>query len=351
MTNYPEQSGAYTYKVYENDQLPGLREEFNRALRTAPEFNADIDNLYTLGGFGALGGFPTAWHAQIFRKIRADVTRAFAPVASAYIINENIGGIEYNLETIPDRPGIRYISQKADRETWHRDVTPRDKLCNENDVIFGGWVNLGVESQYFSFIPGSHRDNSLYEFSANPGFATVKDKDQLKQLDSKKFIIEIKPGEAVAFPQHILHEVLSIKATSVNYRQFVGFRLTESMQPLNNLDIENQGVHPLPSGQIPRNYSKNHGSCFLEKRFTLIPDQKDFKLNVQEWSQRTFKPELIQTYTRNSGARKGETYKVVPSTLASLKELGLPLYPEYSQIELDLIRPTPFNYETIDMEI
>ena len=339
-------SGVFIYKVWDTENLPVIQQEFISALHNSPEFikldqNAEQPRMWTLGGFGALGGFPSAWHAPIFRKLRTEMSNAFTEqVAKPFIQTENLEHLNYNIETLPDRPGIRYPSQQPDRETWHRDISPRESLFNEHDIVFGGWANLGSESQFFSYIPGSHRDANLFELSSEPGFAAVKDKQLLKKLDSMKYIQEIKPGEAIAFPQHILHEVLRRPAKTLNMRQFTGFRLTQSTKPLFNRDIRNQGVLLLPSGQTPRNYSRNHGSIFIEKLFSPIPNNKKFKINIQTWSENTFHSKIIETFIRKSGNRKGESYKAIPSTLKSLKELELPLYPDYTHEEIQLITPT-----------
>ena len=338
--------GVFIYKVWNQEELPEIQQQFISGLRNSPEFlpvsdNSEFPRMWTLGGFGALGGFPSAWHSPIFRKLRTEMSEAFTEqIAKPFVKREQLEHLNYNIETLPDRPGVRYPSQQPDRETWHRDISPRESLFNEYDIVFGGWANLGAESQFFSYIPGSHKDNNLFELSASPGFASVKDKELLKKLDSIKCIQEIKPGEAIAFPQHILHEVLRRPAKTLNMRQFTGFRLTQSTQPLFNRDIHNQGVLLLPSGQAPRNYSRNHGSVFVEKLFSPIPNNKEFQVNIQTWSENTFQPKLIETFTRKSGNRKGETYKTIPPTLKNLRELELPLYPEYTQDEIQLITPT-----------
>ena len=73
-------------------------------------------------------------------------------------------------------------------------------------------------------------------------------------------------------------------------------------------------------------YSKNHEICWLTK--LLVP-----------WSKASIRTECMQTITRKSGKFKGQTFEIVQRFMKSLAEIGLPLYPEYEQEDIDCMKP------------
>ena len=116
----------------------------------------------------------------------------------------------------------------------------------------------------------------------------------------------------------------------VQHRLFMGWRLTTSDQPLiKNVEemMKNKSVMPLKSGQRPAMYSSLHWN-FLRSREKL-----------QTWSKH-FKPQCLHDRTVKGGEDAGNTYKVVLRFLPSLKTMGLDIYPEYTQDEIDLFKPS-----------
>lgn len=177
----------------------------------------------------------------------------------------------------------------------------------------------------------------------------VKEAKQAKKQrpSSDKSGIRIPPGHWMVFYQNLIHEVVSTTMKYDALRLYVGCRLTETSDSLfsdvnkkyfmtksfsdgynaktfNFSDlITEQGVPPLPSGMHPPMYAKLN---------TIFEDQRN---KLVEWSNRTFKSECMSTIDI-----KGVTYPVVDRYLLSLKEYEYPLYPEYLQIERDILQPS-----------
>lgn len=87
----------------------------------------------------------------------------------------NTTGVETHKE-FNDRVLHRYPSQKAGAETAHRDVTPGKFLKEtDDDLLFGGWLNVTGQDQYFMGQPGSHIGilNSFEVSKAHSGFCKL----------------------------------------------------------------------------------------------------------------------------------------------------------------------------------
>ena len=98
---------------------------------------------------------------------------------------------------------LRRKGQQAVRESFHRDQSP----IQADEVVFGGWLNLDDDDQYFSACPGT------YNQRVAAGFHKITDKAQLAGYRKKVRKIRIPPGFAVLFYQNIVHEVVGTKAT------------------------------------------------------------------------------------------------------------------------------------------
>eukprot|EP00913_Durusdinium_trenchii_P016280 g15299.t1 len=160
-------------------------------------------------------------------------------------------------------------------------------------------------------MPGSHRD----ALSGKSGFCREKPKQT-----SVMQRIEIPPGHLVIFYQQILHEVQRQTCPRRSLRLFVGWRLTRSTLSLQDLAaktqpgvvttgvlVKTQGVPLLPSGQQPPMYAKNHLNFWREGLIT--------------WLTRCGPTEL----------------RLVPRFFPSLEALGLPLYANYTEEELNIM--------------
>eukprot|EP00435_Cladocopium_sp_Y103_P013427 s2873_g3.t1 len=304
-----------------------LRCELREACRDLPEFKPGARRL-ALGSFGALGT-PSSFHLPVLRECRLRCMASAISLFGSHLA-EKVSDVAENcpprlsnrrLEMLWDRLCIRHRGDKITGETTHRDVA-RFKL--PEDDIFGGWLNLDAQSQYFHCVPGSHRDAKC----SKVGFCREPSKPSSMRR------VEVPAGHLVIFFQEILHEVprQSCKcATSV--RLFVGWRLTRSTLSLQDLAakkkpgvpttatlVATQGVPLLPSGQQPPMYARNHFSFW---RKGLIA-----------WSEQSIRESCLEL--KDCGA--GERW-LVPRFLTSLQELGLPLYAKYTEEETSILKP------------
>jgi len=264
-------------------------------LKDQREFCIQNPPLYALGGFGALGTASSFHHPDI-RFIRNYIYDHLKP---------QLGEIysEYKLEMLFDRLCIRTKGQSISKEQWHRDVSIH-KL--DDDIILGGWINLGPVSQYFSCVPCTH-----LETSTRSGFSKES------TPDIKGTLYKVEPGQIILFYQNILHEVKPGKIKDTSYKLFLGWRLTKSSEPLYNHReiILEQSVPPLPSGQTPPMYAKLHRVNHREK--------------LENFS-KLFKPELIDNNT-------GFIFREFPS----LKQLDY-MFRSYTQKESEIFFPQVF---------
>ena len=329
-----KRTGVTTIPVFYNDaDLHLYQQKFQEILLTFPEYSRSPRDptlninqqklIYVLGGFAAFGN-PASFHNNVVRQLRIICRKRVLPLFQT--LSKNSFRKLDNLEMLWDRMMYRYRGQTPSAETWHRDVIPGKKI-SEWDEVFGGWVNLDSESQYFSCILGSHLDTKLS--ALDEGFAVIPKKD-VPTLNKHTTRIEVPPGHMIIFPQYIVHEVLGSAAKHNMVRLFLGWRLTREItwiHPDIPERVESQDIMKLPSGQLPAMYSKSHLMFYQNKEFAPIPNEP--RVTLRTWSDETFIPPLRNT--KNA---------IIPRFLDSLKEYNLHLYPKYNQEELDMYRPT-----------
>jgi len=278
-----------------------LRGEFVQTCRDFPEFEKPMDDVYVLGGFSALGN-PASFHNPLVRKLREWVMWSVSPVLKPLAYGRN-------LEQVLDRMMYRTPGKAVASESWHRDEAP---LAQDDDDIFGGWINLDDTDHYFSCIPGSHKG-----ISKHSGFGKEKVADtEIKQK------IKVPPGHIIIFFERILHEVNKSKVPSKGIvRLFLGWRLTSSSNSLYDLtDIfQDQGVPRLKSDQIPAMYSIYHRNVWVDM--------------LERFSE-TFKKNCIIKCNI-----KGKEVSIIQNHMPSLKSLGVPMYKEYTLRELSIYIP------------
>lgn len=338
--------GVVSIPVLEKSEISEYRKIFMNTLRTFPEYRRDSDNpdmdasgnplVYVLGGFAALGN-PASFHNELVRNLRLRAREQLLPLFREIVNRYGNPELRNNtkLEVLFDRMLYRMVSQTPVPESWHRDVMPKDKI-KERDEIFGGWINLDTQEQYFSCIPGSHLRVILSELGS--GFATIPE-ENVKIIGKHRHKFCVPPGHIVLFPQYILHEVVNQKASHNMMRLFTGWRLTVSdtyLYPDTEVRMDRQAIMPIPGGMLPPMYAANHGSYYLWKPIKPIPNQ-DHRVNLIQWSNNTMQP-----ITLVDKPAKGDkpAYKVVKRYMDSLEEYGMPKYKAYTKAEKQLYKPT-----------
>ncbi len=293
--------------------LDAARTDFKAALASFPEFKQPpTDGVFVLGGFAALGN-PASFHNPFVRRFREG---QLASAIDLVFSHPNYTG--YKIEKLFDRMLYRKPGATPSAETWHRDESvgsvPRD-------LVFGGWTNLSSETEYFSCVPGTHKQQR-----GELGFARIPSSQHAK-YKKKSCKIMIRPGETVLFYEHIVHEVLAAKAKSFRMRVFCGFRLTfedGSLQPDLQTVFDKQAVPLLKSAQVPRMWAKLHWCNWRDK--------------IKAFSER-FVDAAKTKMTVKSGKEKGKEITVVHACLPSLEEMGLNKYPQYTDVERSIYKP------------
>lgn len=347
-----ERVGVVTTQVIPKEHLKMFQKRFDETLLNFPEYkrgedpSLDINGnplIYVAGGFAALGN-PASFHNEMSRDLRMKAYQKIKDLMSQYVnrlgytdqIKKNV-----HLQALSDRIMYRLKGQSGPSEAWHRDVMPPSKI-NYDDEIFGGWINLDSQDQYFSCIPGSHTDTVQYTldsgFSAltkvvtkiyvkngKPAPSEKELKVYVNEVAKNKYKFKVPPGHMIIFPQYLLHEVISTPAKYNMRRQFTGWRITSSNTPLYPLELfDEQAVIPLPGGMVPPIYASNHISRFQNKRF------QGSMYGLLEWSEVTFQDKILQKY---KPPRSDEYRKIVPRYMKSLTSYGFPLYPPYQEEE------------------
>lgn len=202
-----------------------------------------------------------------------------------------------------------------------------------------------------SFVTKSKEQRDLWINQINIVIKEILQKAKREYMDEFSSVsrqIVVPPGHFIAFPQYILHEVVSNKRTTDMRRVFTGYRLTlskESLLPDLMKDLTEQAPIRLPSGQLPPLYGANVGSFFMNKPF-LIYGKDDpvygggksgmsIKMSVSEWSQYMFKDTCYQK-DDDDGVKQPVR---VPRFMKSLAEMGISMYPKYTREEKDIYIP------------
>ena len=207
----------------------------------------------------------------------------------------------------------------ATAEKWHRDEA---ELAKPTDQLFGGWWNFDDDDQVFSCVPGTHRG-----VSGHSGFAPIRDAAQRAAYKASSVTVRIPPGSMLVFYERTVHEVVSRAAKHDMFRQFLGWRLTRSDEPLYPVDakFKVQAVMPLKSNQTPPMYAKLHWTNHRSK--------------IDEFTAQNIVPECTESRRVNSGARKGDAHTAVHEHMRSLEEYGFQLYPKYRAAEVNMHKP------------
>lgn len=282
-------------------------------IESFPEF-PDEKTVRVLGGFGALGN-PSSFHNLTVRILRQRVMISLIPFFKEFEAASEHSPPR-NLEQLVDRLCIRRKGTQPTAESWHRDEA---KDIRKGDTILGGWINLDLDiTQYFSCVPRTHKVKN-----EGKGFARIPKEDKNK-YKAKKQVFEVPPGHIILFYQHLVHEIIPKKAKETSYRLYMGWRLTNSVTPLNKdivAHLKSQAPIPQPSGQKPALWS-------LNGHLNLHPDI------LEEWSE-PFDDKFKEEVTNSQGRK----ILAVRRIMKSLKEYDLPLYEDYSDEEIQIVLP------------
>lgn len=313
----------------ETTELAAVNAHLFRCMDEFPEYA--VKGRHTqrvLGGFGALGN-PSSFHHPFVRKLRRDIKkriadRLFRPYARHRYGEQRAQTVR--LEKLFDRLCVRNktLFGSVSGELWHRDTydakkglrpLPRtlpsstgDDDAAEEDLLFGGWLNLDVQTtQVFLGLLGSHHHPLGEMPTQQAGFAPIarsahatldaqlkaqatQDAGERLRFDARTGGILVPPGHAIVFRHAIVHKVAAPpppsrlqmdEAQLTSLRLFCAYRLTTESSPLfaNTLDVMRSGAVPhLPSGQIPPMFSQNH--------YTFFASPKTDKYRT--WAERTF---------------------------------------------------------------
>jgi len=285
-----------------NSIVARMRAEFEAEVMKFPEFTvrpkfADVRSLpggldkydeteqylrYGLGGTSFLGA-PSFQHNAFVRRLRDRVmhtliTHLFRAYVRDILRDEKR---EYKLHQFLDRAMIRPAGDVAQAESWHRDIAPG---MREDDLTFGGWINLDDKTQFFTCVPTTHKRNLHTDEPYTPrsrvkkGFAKIETQHMNAYENSKELtVVKIPPGCILVFQEDLVHKVTANPMDYTSVRQFFAWRLTKSnnmdlipeaakkiRHALSNDEFKNllhaQAVIPLKSGQWPDMYSPSVGS-------------------------------------------------------------------------------------------
>ena len=340
---------------------PGFSARYRAAIENglsgAPEYkqNMRFDQLskeegrvFQCGGTSLLG-FPSSFHMPASRHLRKETADWLKPFFQAVCGEEKNKKLGINI----DRLQVRPPGASAAGESWHRDVPAS---LREGEVWIGGMVPLDGTPISFCALTGTQANKG--EDIKKTGFAKIGKGDHAAleaRLKAQAGAPNIdKRGHILVPPDHILlhnptliHKVYPGKKDTTSVKQFIGFRLTPyddsgimrpdksgvyTVEEIQELCRAN-AVMPLSSGQTPPMYPGNYLVC-VEKQLHLF-ESFERDMLVEGAMRRPLRNAQgkIQHSSRDESTR----------AMKSLEELfGRPNY-EYSQQDLDLLRPQPLD--------
>lgn len=311
--------------------LEAHMDAFTRHFAESPEFLAtprpmDSEWKPVLGGFGALGN-PSSFHHPFVRQMRE--------MCEAWLLDNDVLPLKgRRLEQCFDRLMRRTKGSVPTKESWHRDES---KNTQPGDDIFGGWINLDFQSQYFSCAPRSHLDTGARD--RNDGFAKITDpaeKAHYQGIADAHGPVEIPQGHMLVFYERLVHEVLSKPAKYIMQRMFLGWRATSAREPLFGTELTNQWMTTqapanIKSGQFPPIYANLHANLHIGKIIALSDDG-------------IYQPQCYSPYTSHAKDPTkwyhNLTHQRIHNPMKSLAEYGLPLHPEYEPEERKIMFPS-----------
>jgi len=287
--------------------------DLDKAAELKHPINYDTDILSLSSGFLS---FPSSFHNPSVRKMRQEMFDA-----SVHVMTDIHPG-KY-LQLLPDRLMIRPPAQKITRGAWHRDST---RGAEQTDIVYGGWVNLDANPQFFEYVPGT----AVSQTSIPTGYTELRnDLNPSVRISPGK--IEVPPGYLLFFNETLIHRILptnkdQVRTGKASVRLFNGVRLSTNLADPMQVDrrtaLENQTVMRLKSGQIP---------------VTFGPMNWMFHLNKIEKLNSFFKPEFQTESIRNKNKSNQRTVRHVVQTFTGEHRSQ---YTPYNEHEIKLLKPT-----------
>lgn len=344
MATILDRDGAIVIPIMDQKETDLFRRVFQECQQRFPEFEQPAVAPFVMGAFGAYGN-PSSFHNPFIRTLRM---RMAAPMITFFgDMCRQRDGDDWRLEMLFDRMCVRRCGTTIAGEAWHRDLNPAimeavgddEFRPRADDEIYGGFINLDEAGryQYFECIPGSHLDpiSATRSRRSESGFQT-----ETNPNNRPSRVYKIPPGHLLIFRQCILHNVMPRRMSYDSYRQFRCWRLVRHehhpLQDLGGFDmtieqvIAEQAVPRLPSGQIPPMYSANHGSVLLWR-----DDHNSPRLFANKMVTVCQEQKKVGRHSKLAG----RIYIVPHRFMRSLREYGLPMYPEYTDAEKSLMRP------------
>ena len=349
-------TGVVTIPILDAEELLIEQRGYSETMREFPEYQRHPDNpdltpngeqlIYVLGKFAALGN-PASFHSLWVRRLRLKAyqkvrDRILLPLMQSRFAHRFGTGFT---EMLCDRLMHRLPGQAPEAESFHRDVIPAE-FIDENDEIFGGWINLDSTNQQFSAVRGSHLGVSLHQLRA--GFARVPAEQipLVKPYATKRpgpfGPIVCPPGHMIMFPQYIVHQVMGIPAQHIMKRLFTGWRMCttpNTLHPDKIPRLQAQAIMPLPSNQLPPMFSLHHGSAWMNREFHPVSRTDPIEYSTSGWLRETLKPTILRPDLRSLRFLDSLQHYEANSTA----EDDIKMYTPYSRDELACYRPVPDN--------
>lgn len=325
-----------------------IRNRFNiqSFLQEQREFvNVDPNQLFVLGGFGALGN-PSSFHHPLKRRLMNDIYDFIKPkFQELFQFFEDHTEYKY-LSMIPDRFCIRRNDQEVSAETWHKDQSLTKEMAG-NTIIFGGWINLDTSiTQRFSCAENElimpKDSTAYYENNASKGYTP----QQSEALNQKRKTIEIPPGHILLFNELLTHEVIKSKSkskydpTKTSYRCFTKWIVRTTSDPYwsrerlrNYFSQQTQIGMSIYQADAPM-YASAHSSTAIDKNIEfsnqLLPQFRTRELHSKKFGD-------VMVIDRYLG--RGNTSKNDNKPREGLTNWGL-AFPEYTQSEKQIYIPS-----------
>tara|TARA_Y100000768_G_scaffold312135_1_gene246842 strand:+ start:258 stop:1529 length:1272 start_codon:yes stop_codon:yes gene_type:complete len=308
-------------------KLQQVRDAFDQHFRESPELlnprPEDPTWRCVLGPFAALGN-PSSFHHPFVRAMR-EMCEAAVLDHDALPLNGR------RLEQCFDRILRRVPGDVFGGESWHRDEA---KHTQPGDDIFGGWINLDLEPQYFSCAPGTHNEPDAR--GRNDGFAKItspEEKARYKAIADAHGPVAIPPGHILIFYERLVHEVLKRKTTHIMRRLFLGWRATNAHEPL----FGQQQTDAWIQSQAPAKIKSGQATDIFPSAYVSYP--KNYEARTK-FSKSVFVPQCLYLHRVASGEHEGQEFMSVLKNMKGLADYGMPLHRAYDEHERKIMFPS-----------